>query len=358
MRLSTLALATTIAAAGAVVLAPHPALADDPDLAAISQQLKLSPDQQKKVRAIQDDLHKSIARTRAAIEVSSIDLRRELDKDSPDEKKAGRYVDDIARMEGEARKRRIFAMLRIKKLLTTEQRKELGEMGPIATGPSPTPTPTPTPVWGRSATPPVPPVPPVPAVNDNDNDFGFDASDFDFDASDFDPGDFDIDFDVSVDGVKLSAEVRKEIEQAKEEAKRARKEALKAAKEAQKDAMRSARDAMRDAARARRDAMREAKRAFEEAKRSGHMKGGSFTVTTRQHNSGAKNNGPSQVVIEAQPGAAVYVDGKKKGNTPMRLKLSKGRHTIEARWNGKKHKTVVNITGGDMVVLNFQKGND
>ena len=72
-------------------------------------------DQQKKVQRIQDDLRKTLAKTRAAIEVASIDLRRELEKSDADESRVGSQIDAIAKLEGTARKERIFAMLRMSK---------------------------------------------------------------------------------------------------------------------------------------------------------------------------------------------------------------------------------------------------
>jgi Spy/CpxP family protein refolding chaperone len=103
-------------------------LAGDVDAAAIedlARELALTPQQRQALRDVSDQASKEKVRARAEMEVLEIDLRRELDREAPDERKVAELIDKLVAAEGKTRKARILAALRVKKLLTDDQRAEL-----------------------------------------------------------------------------------------------------------------------------------------------------------------------------------------------------------------------------------------
>jgi Spy/CpxP family protein refolding chaperone len=85
----------------------------------------LRPEQRKAIRDAHDEARKVIVKARAEIEVATIDLRRELDLDRPDERKVAALIGRISLLEGQARTARIVAWVRVKSRLTPEQRSRL-----------------------------------------------------------------------------------------------------------------------------------------------------------------------------------------------------------------------------------------
>src|SRR6185436_4638754 len=101
---------------------PNPGEIDE-----LSDELGLKPAQKQGIRDIADEARKKQAKLRADLEVVEIDLRRELERDEPDEKKVIGYIDQLSALEGEMRKVNVVAWLKIRKLLTKEQRAKLDE---------------------------------------------------------------------------------------------------------------------------------------------------------------------------------------------------------------------------------------
>lgn len=94
----------------------------------LADELGLKPAQRKAIRDIADDAHKQQVKIRAEIEVLEVDLRRELDADEPDEAKVVTLIDKITALEATAKKTHLLAWLKIRKVLTKEQRKKLQEI--------------------------------------------------------------------------------------------------------------------------------------------------------------------------------------------------------------------------------------
>lgn len=312
----------------------------DHDERALARQLDLTPEQRTKVRAIQDALRKSQARVRADIEVTSIDLRRELEKDSPDEARAGKLVEKVAQLEGALRKDHIVSTLRIKKLLDKDQRARLERMQGRTMMPPLAPSPA-------APTPPVPPVPPTPFDHDSDDDWNFDF-DFDFDLDDLD--------------AQLTPEIRREIEREMQRARRDIERAQEDVKRARGEAMREARRAMKQAEKDMRKAMKEAERhrhshrhGSRSSRSSSDSSSSGGTMINRQ-NTGGKGDG--RLHINATAPADLYIDGKKIGTTPLVRSLRPGRHKLEARWpDGKRKQLSLVVSAGDTVQVMIRQPN-
>ena len=87
--------------------------------------LKLSHDQKVALRDLRDEARAQQQKIRADIDLAEIELRRELEKESPDEKRVAGSVDKISGFEAQARKTQILAWLKMRALLTKDQRKKL-----------------------------------------------------------------------------------------------------------------------------------------------------------------------------------------------------------------------------------------
>jgi hypothetical protein len=90
--------------------------------------LKLSHDQKVALRDLRDEARAQQQKIRADIDLAEIELRRELEKDSPDEKRVAGAVDKISGFEAQARKTQILAWLKMRGLLSKDQRKKLETM--------------------------------------------------------------------------------------------------------------------------------------------------------------------------------------------------------------------------------------
>ena len=91
----------------------------------------LTPAEQQQLRDIEAEAQKEAVRARAEIDVLEIDLQRELERDPPDEKKVGELIEKLAAAEGRARKAKVLAALRVKKLTGADlQRVRLKEPFP------------------------------------------------------------------------------------------------------------------------------------------------------------------------------------------------------------------------------------
>ncbi len=126
-------LLSAVVAATLLAAAPSRAVArpgadldfDEIDLPALSAALDLSDKQREAIRVARDEAKKAAVKARAEIEVASIDLRGELDKDRPDQAKVVSLIKRISELEGQARAGRIVAWLKVKQQLTAAQRQRL-----------------------------------------------------------------------------------------------------------------------------------------------------------------------------------------------------------------------------------------
>jgi len=126
----TKSITMAIAVAFGLTVAANPTHAgsadvDPGDIAKIAHKLKLSKKQRRQIRNLHDAVRKTNIKLRAEMEATGIDLRRELDQDTPNETKVGVYISKISQLEGKARKARVVSWIRIRKLLSADQRKML-----------------------------------------------------------------------------------------------------------------------------------------------------------------------------------------------------------------------------------------
>jgi Spy/CpxP family protein refolding chaperone len=94
----------------------------------LAGELKLKDAQTKQIKDLIEASRKEHVKLRADIELTEIDLRSELDESEPDEKKVEGYIDSLGALETKMRKSRIMMWLKIRKLLTKEQRAKLEEL--------------------------------------------------------------------------------------------------------------------------------------------------------------------------------------------------------------------------------------
>jgi PEGA domain len=77
------------------------------------------------IRDLRDEARAQKTKIHADVELAEIELRRELEKDSPDEKRVVAIIDKISGLEAQARKTEILAQLKIRALTPKEQRKKV-----------------------------------------------------------------------------------------------------------------------------------------------------------------------------------------------------------------------------------------
>lgn len=93
--------------------------------AELVEKLDLRPEQLQRSHALLAQARKQAIRTRADIEIAAIDLAMELAKPSPNEKVAGVLIEKMSALEGQRRRSRIVTWVKIRKLLSEEQRQSL-----------------------------------------------------------------------------------------------------------------------------------------------------------------------------------------------------------------------------------------
>ncbi len=87
--------------------------------------LNLRLEQKRKSSRLLSEARKRAIRLRADIEIAAIDLRTELEKESPSEAEAGKLILKMSKLEGEWRHSRIVTWLKVRKILNPKQRREL-----------------------------------------------------------------------------------------------------------------------------------------------------------------------------------------------------------------------------------------
>lgn len=93
--------------------------------ASLVLQLDLTPKQKQDIRKILLTARITRLRTQAEIDVAGVELRAELEKDQPKEAIVGTLIERISAQEGALRKSRVVSWLRIRKLLSAKQQKQL-----------------------------------------------------------------------------------------------------------------------------------------------------------------------------------------------------------------------------------------
>jgi hypothetical protein len=87
--------------------------------------LGLAPAQRQAILDLTDAAHRRQVKLRGELAILELDLGKELDKDAPDEARVSAYVDRITRVEAEMRKLHLTTWVKVKKLLSAEQRATL-----------------------------------------------------------------------------------------------------------------------------------------------------------------------------------------------------------------------------------------
>jgi Spy/CpxP family protein refolding chaperone len=88
-------------------------------------ELELTPKQKQQIKTLLTSARKESIKIRADIDIAGVDLRSELEKDAPDEKAVGALIEKVSGLEGKMRKSRVVSWLRVRKLLTAKQRAKL-----------------------------------------------------------------------------------------------------------------------------------------------------------------------------------------------------------------------------------------
>ena len=88
-------------------------------------ELSLRADQEQKIHSWLAGARKTAIRAQADIEISSIDLALELAKASPDERAVAKLIEGMSKVEGQWRQSRILTWVKIRKLLSAKQKREL-----------------------------------------------------------------------------------------------------------------------------------------------------------------------------------------------------------------------------------------
>jgi Spy/CpxP family protein refolding chaperone len=97
-----------------------------------SQEIGLTPDQVTKIRQEMLGTQAKAVDARAKVEKARIEVARLLTADKVDEKAINAQLDDVAKAQAELQKLHIGTMLRVRGLLTAEQRQKLDERKPKA----------------------------------------------------------------------------------------------------------------------------------------------------------------------------------------------------------------------------------
>lgn len=91
------------------------------DIVGLIDDLKLSPEQVKKLRDMRDADKREIIKTHTEIRLAMMDMQDEYKKEKPDMKKIDEAIDKISEFEKKIMKIRASHMLKTKEILTKEQ---------------------------------------------------------------------------------------------------------------------------------------------------------------------------------------------------------------------------------------------
>jgi Spy/CpxP family protein refolding chaperone len=93
--------------------------------AEVARQLALTDAQRDRIEAIRERQRRTAIEQRARLQLARLDLRSLLRADVVDRSAMEAKVDELSRLEAQARKARIQSMLEVRSVLTAEQRKKL-----------------------------------------------------------------------------------------------------------------------------------------------------------------------------------------------------------------------------------------
>jgi len=110
------AIATAMAATGLVIWAQGPF--HNPK---VVQALGLTPEQQQKLEDMRYQYRKETVNLKRDMELSRLDLEKEMDKENPDVKVVDRLLDQQGALRNQMSKARVHHLLDAKKVLTPEQ---------------------------------------------------------------------------------------------------------------------------------------------------------------------------------------------------------------------------------------------
>lgn len=113
------------------------ALALGPMGGRMAKELGLSPEQTQKIESLRYDHQKEMIGLKGQMQVKRLDLRKEMEKDTPDPAALDKLVDEGAALRATMQKARLHHLLDMKKILTPEQwqkakahfAEHMGEMG-------------------------------------------------------------------------------------------------------------------------------------------------------------------------------------------------------------------------------------
>jgi Spy/CpxP family protein refolding chaperone len=105
------------------------------------EDLKLSPEQEKKLQSLKLNFEKEITKLSSEIRTQQLELQELWTADTPDENKINTKIDEIAKLRAEIEKKRTSHLLEVKKVLTEEQwskfKSRPGFCGEMPAGPGP-----------------------------------------------------------------------------------------------------------------------------------------------------------------------------------------------------------------------------
>lgn len=276
----------------------------DPEvITAMAKKLGLSKQQQLSIRKIHDDTRKAEVKLQAEIEVHSIDLRRELEREDPREKSVATLIEKIARLEGEVRKTRVLAALSARKILSANQRKKLEAMRADRLHPHL--------VLEREAR-------------------ELARAGLESDAA-----------RAVFEAQEMEERAKMLEEQARAETKAHRRELEQAARQ------------LRERARELERAHREQERQYREQERQQRRELERVRERERESRRERSSTGRSKISIESGKPAKVVLDGKLIGTTPLVVKAKTGEHVIVLQWNKSKSKHVVTVKADSDMKLHF-----
>lgn len=102
--------------------------ADVPSVDQMVKYLKLSDDQIERITRIREDTEKNLIKYRAELRVLRIELRSELRKNVPDEKKVNAKIDELTDRHKKILKTQINLRLDMNKILTDDQRNQFRKL--------------------------------------------------------------------------------------------------------------------------------------------------------------------------------------------------------------------------------------
>jgi|GEM_PF-5853269 len=287
--ITTVIAATLVFAAGRAAAGPTDV--NPGDIAAVADKLQVTAKQRQQIRNLHDNARKATIKLRADIEASGIDLRRELERDVPNEAKVRQLIARISQMEGKARQARVTAWLRIRKLLSAKQRAMLA------------------------------------LVNEGKNHW------------------------AKTMRHDMRAHLRKRLAELKRN--RLRMERQARAMETRARAMEKRARVMERAERKRmrklqRKLEHEMRRKLKHEHRHQHRYKG-----LKDPFSSSQPRGPASVTINAKPHAKIYIDGKLVGTTPLKTMLPGGGHVVRAKSAKGERVKRIHVDPGKVMVLTF-----